>query len=109
MTDVATADVTVVLVEHDVSMDVVETNFLFGHRTGIRTCKDLAPTLAIGGRDVLVAQIRPRIILVSSPKMPVAGLTVPERLLTTLRIRRTTSAAAGGVRDFTFRIRRVCL
>jgi hypothetical protein len=58
MTGIATADASGVLVEHDVSMDIVETNLEFGLRTGIRTCKYLAPTLAIGVRDVLVAQHR---------------------------------------------------
>jgi hypothetical protein len=45
------------LVQYDVSMDVMETDLLIG-LSFVHLRVILTPTLAIGGRDVLVAQIR---------------------------------------------------
>lgn len=64
-------------------MDVMETKFLYGLSFG-HLCINLTPKLAIGKRNV-----------VRVPKIPVAGLTIPERLLITI-----------GIRDFILRIRR---
>jgi len=61
-------------------MNVMETDFPCGF-SGLYLLIILSPRLAVGGRDILVAQVSSIIGFVGRTKMAVAGLTISIRLL----------------------------